>query len=70
MTKKITCVILIDIYFSLEVIFTLFFKLFFVSSQITCIGVPEVRRVRTQPLLILSALFSNAKCPFLPIIPF
>ena len=29
-----------------------------------------VRGVRTHPLRILSALFSNVKCLFLPIIPF
>ena len=72
MTKKITftCVILIDIYSSLEVIFTLFFKIIFCFFTKTSIGVPEVGRVRTQPLRILSALFSNPKCPFLPIILF
>ena len=36
-----------------------------------CSGVPEgVRGVGTHPLRILSAFFSNVKCPFLPIIPF
>ena len=36
-----------------------------------CSGVPEgMRRVRMHPLRILSAFFSNVKCPFCPLFRF